>query len=275
MMHVDSVVVTLVDDNKRPFREHDPEKLGSSPSKRKNGEQTGRKCRVLMPFETEFKILVKNQNDCRVKLNISIDGANVSGKGLILDAHETSYIERSVDVSQKFKFVRANHEDVADPTNEQNGEIVVKVWKEKKREWIYQNPIVYKHEPEKPWPVQSTPWWVDDNTGNNPHLDVSNCSHQTKGISNGSDICTSSAKSRSGDVKCFRSFTQSVAPQGEMGAVVDGGHSKQTFGKTTWNGNDGNAIKFIFTVRGVDDETAKIEEAELAELDRLQKKYCR
>lgn len=287
-MHCNNVVVALVDDNKRPFREHEAQKLGSSPAHRAKGLSTGRSCRVLMPFETEFKILVKNQNKCRVKLEITIDGALVSGGGLILDAHMSEYVERSVDVSQKFKFVPANHEDVADPTSEENGNIVVKVWKEIDPGY---NTVYAGYSKSRDWMPCDGPTW-------DTHPVVYGGSFGDSGVADkmvfassccdlaGSTIGTTGSKGPSGlegltkglapevDVRTQdQSILRGMTPQGEAGAVIDGGDSDQTFGTTFWNGNDGAATKFIFFVRGVDRAVGLQEQKELAELARLKAKY--
>lgn len=265
-MHCNNVVVALVDDNKRPIREHESKRLGSSPSKRENGEIAGRSSKVLMPFESEFKILVKNQNDCRIKLDITIDGANVSGNGLILDANSSDYIERSVDVAQKFKFVSANHEDVADPTNPENGNIVITVWKEKVNsgwkiadQWNKQ-PTPFDPKPYFPNPYDKSPYIPKEPNISPPPVWCRDDSSVTvKGLSDSS--CTVNACSYSSTI------------EGQAGAVVDGDYSNQEFGKTFWNGNDGFATKFIFYIRGADAHSISEQERELSELERLMKKF--
>ncbi|MFW6130760.1 MAG: hypothetical protein ACOC56_06190 [Atribacterota bacterium] len=256
-MHYNNVVVALTDDNKKPIREHDSKRLGSSPSKRQLGEISGRSARVIVPFNTEFKILIKNNNDCRIKLEITVDGANISGNGLILDAHSSDYVERSVDVAQKMKFVPSDHEDVADPSNPENGNIEITVYKEKnncfwEKMEKYEihipspsnpNPYIptYPYIPSKPWGPNPV-WCSQENTLN---------------------ITRSFA-----DCKQLNSVID-----GQAGAVVDGSDSDQTFTKTTWNGNDGDPIKFIFYVKGSDAESAEEQQKELELLDYLNKKY--
>lgn len=272
-MHCNNVVVALVDDNKRPFREHEAQKLGSSPAHRAKGLSAGRSCRVLMPFETEFKILVKNQNKCRVKLEITIDGAPVSGGGLILDVHMSDYIERSIDVAQKFKFVPANHEDVADPTNAENGNVVVKVWKEIDPGY---HTVWPEYSTKREWYPNSGPTWdthpvVYGSAGSVNDMVFSSCC-DVAGATRGTTGMKGVSPNANIGLQDHSIFC-GLAPQGESGAVIDGGDSDQTFGTTFWNGNDGAATKFIFFVRGVDRAIGLQEQKELAELARLKAKY--
>lgn len=271
-MHCNNVVVALVDDNKKPIREHEPKKLGSSPLHREKGISPGRSCRVLMPFDTEFKILIKNKNDCRVSLDIEIDGATVSRNGLILGAHETHYIERSVDVAHKFKFVPSDHEDVADPDNLENGNVVVRVWKEKDNSYDiykYQPPAQPRRlwdPPYNPWGTPYTPYWCNNKV-----------TYNDKSANVGGSVHDNSMPTKGSSAENYNSILRNVvflsADVGDSGAVIDGDHSSQTFGTTHWNGNDGPETKFVFYIRGTNQEIREKEEAELEELDRLMKKY--
>jgi hypothetical protein len=242
-MYYNNLVAALVDDNKAPFREHNPEKLGCSPAARSNHETIGRRCTVFMPFETEFTLLLKNQNSCRILAEITIDGAKISGNGIICDSNSSVYVERSVDVAYKFKFVPVNHEDVSDPSNPENGNVVITIWKELQNGWVYTNNY---NRNISTWPgvneyARWSPYYLYG-----PALTYSSSTQEMKSINN-------------------------VSLQGSTGAIIDGDESSQQFSSTYWNGNDGSPTKFIFNLRGTTPNS--IEEKELAELHRLMKKY--
>lgn len=64
---------------------------------------------VLLPFQSEYSILIKNLHSTRVAVSIFIDGRDVmNGRRLIVNPGATSEIERFVtdlDAGRKFKFI--------------------------------------------------------------------------------------------------------------------------------------------------------------------------
>jgi len=86
--------------------------------------------KVALPFDSEYKIRLKNKNDRGCTARVFIDGKQVSKLGdFIINANGTIDLERFVDSSlergKKFKFVTLNHPDVDDPTSSDNGIINV------------------------------------------------------------------------------------------------------------------------------------------------------
>ena len=267
MMHFEQYVVAVTDSNGKAFREFDPERLSQ-----------GRKSKVYIPFDSEYKILIKNNSDRRAKLTIDLDGTSISGiGGLILDAHAHEYIERFVDVAKKFRFVRKNDERVSDPTNSENGILKIRVEKEyvpytisvypPQPTWVYTIPAVYPVNP------PASPYWntpMCGGAGNNTPLGSVNnvCSYS----------CSSIETKTSGD---FNSgVLRGVSSRGlnktllneEAGATVEGGNSSQTFGSTTWNGTDGVAYEFIFKLLG-QQGVSDMERLEYAKYLELKKKW--
>ena len=264
MMHFEQYVVAVTDSNGKAFREFDPERLSQ-----------GRKSKIYIPYDSEYKIGIKNNSDRRAKLTIDLDGTSISGiGGLILDAHAHEYIERFVDVAKKFRFVRKNDERVSDPTNSENGILKIRVEKEyvpytistypPNPTYIYTIPAVYPMNP--PSPSWNTP--LCGGAGNNTPMggnvvNYSCSSIETKGLCNFNSGVLRGVSSRG--------LNKTLLNE-EAGATVEGGNSSQTFGSTTWNGTDGVAYEFIFKLlgqQGVSDQ----ERTEYAEYLKLKKKF--
>lgn len=116
------VVVVVIDQNNRPIREVS-----------RDGRRT-----AFMPFGTEYKLRIKNNNNFRCKAQILIDGTDVMfGSKLVLNAYESTDIERFVesnDKGRKFKFTSLEQAaatgELADPTSPDNGRIQVIVEQE-------------------------------------------------------------------------------------------------------------------------------------------------
>ena len=274
-MHLSNSVVTLVDSKGKPFRE-----LASTRT-----QFGGRMCDIVMPFNTEYGFLVKNQNNCRVMVDIDIDGTNVTSGGLILNANSSEIIERFVDNARKFKFVRASHEAVADPTNPDNGEIRVRITREMQVRYV-PVPFILEGRNNR-WPRMGT-WCSSDSIV---------YGHSSQGPTGEVGLMgpkgPRGADGPAGDpgiapMSMLRSFTTSCAAPTtgmatsasdmvnccnagfEKGATVEGSHSKQTFGTTHWNGSDPNSeVTFVFNLRA----RSAQDESEYAEYLRLQKKF--
>lgn len=65
---------------------------------------------VLIPFGSEYSLLLKNLNTKRAILNIFVDGANIVPNGLVLNAGQEIDLERSIvnnnlNKGNKFKFI--------------------------------------------------------------------------------------------------------------------------------------------------------------------------
>jgi len=239
-MHYNAVVVSLTDENKKAFREVDAKKTIE-----------GRRCQVFMPFDTEYKLLVKNiNNKKRIRLEIDIDGTNVSGYGLVIDKNESSYIERFVDIDKKFKFVKAQgsgaNEDVADPTNPENGIIKVRVYTEK----------------------QISPYINEYNRGV-PLYTISDYpsvsfERNTINYSGNSVYLNTSMKSCSVDKHINND---------QIGATIEGIKSYQKFGTTLWKGDDGVPIVFSFNLIGTPSKNKLEDDPEYQEYIRLKSKF--
>lgn len=278
MMHHNGVVVAITDNKGKAYREYDFKQNKSfyNPTK----EST-----VIMPFDSEYAILLKNSNKKqRMLVEIEIDGTNVTDKGVIIDADDKVYLERFVDVARKFKFVRKDSDEVADPTNEDNGRMKITVQLEKKQ---VSRPIIINHEPPTEvhhhhhyppvqYPPTTTPGW----TGTHQPLTwmTTSDSYTTCNASDAT-VTREGSLSFGADTSCLRGFapqdsntrrlSKSIAQDiGEAGATVEGSDSDQEFNKTTWRGNEGGVFTFEFILRGKEGEI----NPDLEEYLRLQEK---
>lgn len=289
-MHYDSVVVSLTDEKKKPFREVDSKKTPD-----------GRRCTVHMPFDSEYKLLVKNLlKSQRLRLEIDIDGTNVSGTGLVIEADEAAYIERFVDIAKKFKFVKAQGagacEDVADPTNPENGIIKIRVHREKpmpKPPKILREEHHHHHHHDH-WPYQQPLIWT--NVGPVFGSSSVNYSDENIQVKSSGNVDIEAKGLIDNSCNSLRSFGPS-GPKGDpgptmdffcasdvqvnhvqteedqIGATVEGKHSYQNFGYTEWQGDSGKPIVFSFKVVGIPSPKSLKDDPEYQEFLRLQEKF--
>jgi hypothetical protein len=93
-----------------------------------------------LPYESEYKIRIKNKNSLRAKVSVLVDGMDISpGRMFILAANETVDLERFIqdgdlDKGNKFKFVNAIKGaatgEIQDPHNPNLGVVEVRFYRE-------------------------------------------------------------------------------------------------------------------------------------------------
>ena len=216
MMFYQDTIVTVVNGNKNPIRELESEKLNK-----------GRKCKVILPFDTEYQFLIKNNCDTRIKLDIDIDGSNITNDGLVINSYQHYYLERFLNSPEKFKFVKKDNYQVSDPTNIENGIIKVKIYKENKKEKYMLSPYEYTTG------FQNSIMRGMDYTSTNFDCNANKCLYSCSNI---------------------QSLNSNI---GEVGATVGGSHSNQNFSTTEWNGDNGVDTEFVFILRGLDNNNNK------------------
>ena len=91
---------------------------------------------VRIPFDSEYKIRLRNKNWVNCKARVYIDGSPVSQLGnFVINSQGVVDLERfldsSLDEGAKFKFVHKDHGEVSDPDNDENGVIRVEFFKAK------------------------------------------------------------------------------------------------------------------------------------------------
>jgi hypothetical protein len=222
-MHLNSVVVTLTDENNKPFREFDSIKLD---------DKNHRKCKMVMPFDTEYKILVKNTLNNRIRMVAEIDGTDVfSTSGLIMGARSIHHIERFLNSAKRFKFVKADSSEVQDPTSKENGLIKLKVWEEKQIPLVINNPVWHTW-PENGW---GGPFYDGPNNGRWNSL------HKMRGLT------PPSYSTYTAQINCQANSAVPLCATTEAGATVEGSHSNQKFSSTHWNGDNTPDPLAVFT----------------------------
>ena len=105
-------------------------------------ESKGKK--VFLPFDSTYKIRLRNNNNRKAVAEVTIDGTSVLGPNkMVVDANSFEDLERfcidgDLKNGNQFKFVKSDpsnpHPDVQDPSSPENGNIVVKFWLEKEDE---------------------------------------------------------------------------------------------------------------------------------------------
>lgn len=190
--------------------------------------------KVTLPFNSEYKIRLKNKNSVRAKARVWIDGRKASTLGdFIIHPGETLDLERFLDESmsegRRFKFVPISDGRVNDPTDSDNGIIKVEFYKENiSADWNIIDISTHKLEipkPGQPYPKDNGPNW-----GYNPTYDSagapltgggrgSSCSTQT--------FTSSNLVSNSNIINC--NYVAPASSPGQAGATVEGGHSNQNF----------------------------------------------
>ena len=85
---------------------------------------------IIIPFNSEYSLMLKNRNDRKAVARIYIDGKEVTEKGrLIIEANSSINVERFIDnteVGKKFKFVKLSDNRVSDKGDSEKGFIEVR-----------------------------------------------------------------------------------------------------------------------------------------------------
>ena len=190
---------------------------------------------IVIPFDSEYKIRLKNKNDRSCTARAFIDGKRVSQLGdFILHAGGTidleRFVDRSLQMGKRFKFVSLDHSDVDDPTSSENGIIRVefRLAKEKngiKIRWEPQAPLPpfkWPTGPDKTWYYKKADWTFEDgSTGG----DLGNSTvYYSQTLGDDTVRCSGQAT---------KSFTKSAChimdSAVEKGATIEGGSSNQLF----------------------------------------------
>jgi hypothetical protein len=279
MMHYNDIVVSICDSNRKALREYDSTRYD-------NGRQT----KVHMPFETEYQILVKNNQTKNVRLDIDIDGANVTNEGIVIRPWYTVYLERFLNSQNKFKFVPVSNEGVGDPTSKENGIITVTSHFELEPP----RPVepVYRHNTRRCGLRSATKGSVAGGSSGDTDWMREQPMTYSKGLN--AEVKTSGGINYSSDTLSANScigqtdwmtteystgeptlgFAGGSAARsiGQAGATVEGSKSNQEFSRVHWRGDDPciQAITFKFKLLGMDNMESK----EWQEYMRLKEKFA-
>lgn len=235
MMHYDHTIVTLRDlSNRQTFRE-----LGH----RRSGQDSF--ARVVMPFGTEYGFQFKFQDGIRRRLELRIDGTLITDS-LILSG--SAVLERFMDSDRRFKFVPADHADVADPTSPDNGNIEIRLWKETQPVWVQPATDFYDVYHKGPMPGA----WGQGPTGRSGIRGSSplRCMSFGGGAMGGGTQSSCNVPQNLSLPTCDSFVPDCNVSNTAAGATVEGGYSSQKFGSTEWRGDAGEALVFRFKLEG-------------------------
>jgi len=224
-MHRDNFVVAV-----RPagggksFREYGIDGVPDSGSERTR--------RINVPFNQEYEFMFKNMKRCRRLVKIDIDGDEV-GQWVIpscgLSAAEV-VLERFIDSDKRFKVLHSDDGGVADPTNPENGIIMITVIDE-------QQPPPRPRCPTRPSLRKRGSSTLRGASG---PVNYSNKQIPIR------DMDTSCSAGASYDLSISNNTFDSNVATGE------GSVSKQQFTSTMWRGDCGTPLLFTFVLNGVD-----------------------
>ncbi|HUX54262.1 MAG TPA: hypothetical protein VMV56_07605 [Williamwhitmania sp.] len=166
---------------------------------------------VVVPFKSEYELLLKNNHDRKCTAKVWIDGALVSNFGdFIIDANSELNLERFVTESmqdgKKFQFVTLDNPEVDDPSRKENGLIKVEFRLEKVAQKIQAQPM-----PEYHFPIHDFEWNDNNNMMLNGEIVTLDCYSTCPLITD----CSS-------NVNCSNTSAQS-------GATIGGSQSDQLF----------------------------------------------
>lgn len=205
-------------------------------------KETGPKHRreVAIPFNSEYKIRIKNKNERGCTARVYVDGKRVSALGdFILQPRAQLDLERYVDRcltdGRKFKFVPLDHPDVDDPTSSDNGIIKVE-FRMARNKPISIKPDYYR--PYKPWEDWQVPgnWNIDDWAiyyTNNPNTSLRGGTFSYNSIGAPASFCN------------------------DAGATVEGRKSNQSFHYTEMNVEETPSTIIKLKMIGIDNVSLK------------------
>lgn len=223
---------------------------------------------VVIPFDSEYKIRLKNKHNKSCTAKVFVDGKLVSVWGDIIVGSNSSidlerFIDKSLAEGKRFKFVSLDHPDVDDPTSGDNGIIRVE-FRLAKESTLVINPsppfVPHPWIPWNPWtpvlPPNEPPryyYYSDSVTSTDgPQVTYTNASDfELLSSDRGSSLCCSNVSSKS------------VA---EAGATVEGSYSNQSFHMSNLEVEDYSTIIQLKMVG--------IKNQRHSSLSRLDYKYC-
>jgi len=191
---------------------------------------------VELPFKSEYSIFLKNLETRRCKIDINIDGTNVTEGGLVINGLASVNLERFLDDNRKFKFIAKSRAIEEFRGNKpEDGIIEIKYGFEKRVEIVDVFPVVHHYYHPHRWgQPYYPPYRPGDITygssvnGNTKSADSSNFTGNvaTAGIA---DIqCSTKSINRSLNINSV-SASLDAAPIDDSGITVKGSESNQEF----------------------------------------------
>lgn len=205
--------------------------------------------RVILPFGSEYSVLLKNLDSVRVQAKVSVDGQDATeGTWLVIEPNSSIELERfirngNLDKGNKFKFIERTTE-IEDARGIKVDDGLVRV--EYKKEYVAPQPItqtvhtqyIYDYDwnywpytrPYNPWryPYYGETWCQSVNRTSGT-LQQAQCYNSGGGAQNGASFSASTTPTGSlGKPVHAMNFTRSAEPN-DAGITVPGSESNQKF----------------------------------------------
>ena len=190
---------------------------------------------VKMPFNSEYKIRLKNQTSLKTLVNITIDGAQVvygDEHQIVLNPKQSLDLERFIielDKGNKFKFVKQGllgKEGHFDPTTNDLGKIRVEFIPEKEVQLRLGGLTDYRTTYSPPWPHHQT---VSPAIFYSSAMGIATNSSLIGGQSNGAMAMASNSISLNNDKPCSETSLGRPTEKCSLGGTVEGSESNQQF----------------------------------------------
>jgi len=178
---------------------------------------------VRIPFDSEYKIRLRNKNWVNCKARVYIDGSPVSQLGnFVINSQGVVDLERfldsSLDEGAKFKFVHKDHGEVSDPDNDENGVIRVEFFKAKQISYTITTDT-------PPW----SPWIFYDGSDDSDTLQWNYTNDNKTSDSPPGGGGTTTMADGVKVQNCSAMYYNSTPTMGEQGATIGGEKSNQKF----------------------------------------------
>lgn len=198
---------------------------------------------VLLPFGSEYSLMLKNMESRKALVKISIDGKPIGSNSLILEPNREIELERWVDSPHKFKFIKKTDEIVENRGDRiDDGTIRIEYQFEQYKTEATHNYMVYHdvyyHNPWRIYP--SYPYWGE----------VWCCNSAGKGVGSCPTATTMS---------CNATPTISSNIAADEGITARGSESGQQFQQGYIGSLDNNSHVIILCLKGTDEKNVVLD----------------
>lgn len=119
---------------------------------------------VYIPFKTEYSILIKNYNNCRIAVKVEIDGENIfDNEYLSINAYSDIRLERFFKTNHKFLFIEKTQE-ISEHRGDFIDDGIIRVTFRKEKNITYDQPMITWGN----YYVNNNPIWYSDDSNSIP-----------------------------------------------------------------------------------------------------------
>jgi len=200
---------------------------------------------IILPFGSEYSILLKNLETKRAVVDITIDGENaLKGKQLVVDANSEIEIERFLDDLKKgnrFRFIQKTQE-IADFRGDKVDDGIIRIEFRFEKDPIWKDDLIPKG--------GSIRWYYGPSCGGQS---MTNYYYQTEKMPRSmSDITYASTFASTAPVCDSAPAPMASAPLAEEGVTVPGSISLQEFHTTSIGELEDVSRTIVFKLRGIE-----------------------